>query len=189
MAHDNERDDCFEKLSITVPKEFSDILRKVAHERKLPISRLIWYALDNELDAANAFDYSCPRPTVTYVEFAYRDEAHKIMNFLRKFPEGMTIDMINIMRRQIGVDNRQVVMLALRELLKSGIAVESKTPPKSKYFRNFDPDLSWIRLSREKMEKLNYEHAKLKREQEALHNKQMKIYHGTELLKPEGEWE
>lgn len=168
MATKEDRDDFFQHVTGTVSADYIEILKKIAEQKGVPMSRLIAYAIDNELDAAEPFDYTCPRPTVQFVEYAYRDEAHKLYNFLCKFPEGASIDFINLSRRQIGIPNRQVVMLALRELLKTKLVFETTIKPRGKVFEKFGPGITWIKLSKDSIEAIE-------RQQKALAEKKAKI--------------
>ena len=175
-----ERND-LSRLVANIPDNLYDIVKKKATELKLPIGRIVAYALDNELDAANPFDYPLVEPETVFVEYAYIEEAQKIYNFLRKYPEGMDRGNIMLMRHIIGIPNKATVMLALRELLNSGMAIESKVAPKGKYFQSLHPDLIWIRIAQniEQIEKnkkaLEAKAAKLQQKIDRLEHKQAMV--------------
>lgn len=174
----------FSKISLTLPADLNEILRKLAADRRLPISRLIWYALDNELESPNPFNYECPEPETVFVQYAYSEEAKKIYDFLRKFPEGLNTDMIMLMRRQIGLPNKITLMLALRELLNTTLVVESKVPPKGRFFAGLNPDLTWIRLSKETQEHLARQRKVLDAKKSKLEKKESRLEYKETLLKP-----
>lgn len=121
------------------------ILKSKSDELKLPISRLIAIAIDNELDSTVPFSYPCPMPQSPYVEGAFDDEAMKIFRFLQRFPSGTGIDTLTLCRRDMEIKSRTSVLAGLRELLERKM-IEAFRPRKTKfkhaedymYFRIFE---------------------------------------------------
>lgn len=130
-------DDPFDVITVYVPKSLSYMLKSKSDEIAIPVSRLVLFAIDNELDVDTPFYYPCPDPTSPYVPFAYADEAGKILSFLSKFPSGTGRDTLMLCRRDIGIPSRTVFMLAYRELLDSG-QVEEFHPKRTKFRYNRD---------------------------------------------------
>lgn len=129
-------DDPFEKLTSFMPTDTAAILTQIADERGVPVSRLIAYAVDNELDLETPFNYPIPKPDTEYVEFAFATDAGKLLRFLQKLKGGAAPDTLLICRRMIGIDKREHVMYAYRELLEQGLIEEFY--PKSKNYRGRD---------------------------------------------------
>jgi len=96
----------------------------------VPISRLIAIAIDNELDAVEPFNYSLEFPDEPFLEMQYVDEGGKILRYLNKFGETGT-PLINLIlgRREVGIENRRIFLLAYREILHLGL-VEEYVPRK-----------------------------------------------------------
>ena len=124
--------DAFDCIKAYLPKGTIKILREMSLDLQLPISRLVAIAVDNELDVQNAFNYPCAMPTSPFVEFAFADEAGKLLNFMAKFPTGVSTDTLLLCRRDIGIESRAEVMLAYRELLEKGL-IEEFRPTKTRF--------------------------------------------------------
>lgn len=107
----------YESIQISLPKEVCELLREESAERKLPISRLVGYALDNELDCPVPFNFPCDLPKVQYVKHAYAEEAGRIEKLLEKFPRGIGLDTLILFRRSIGIPSKVTFMLGFRELI------------------------------------------------------------------------
>lgn len=122
-----------------------EILRKRAASMGLPVSKVIAFAIDNELDAAHPFNYPCTLPTTIYIENAYADEAQKLFTYLRKFPTGIGRETLVLNRRDYGVPSRETVMLAYRELLERDLIEEVPPPGKSK-FKGYPASYRYTRI-------------------------------------------
>jgi len=126
------KDEAFEKILAYVPKSLVAILKSRSEVLCLPVSRLICFALDNELDTDSPFNYPTFLPEAPYVEYAYADEASKMMAYLRKFPAGTGRDTLILCRRDYGVMKRDDAMHAYRELLEKGM-IEEFRPRHTKF--------------------------------------------------------
>jgi hypothetical protein len=121
------------RLNSHVAKVTGDILLDLSVEMDLPISKLIAYALDNEMDCAEPFKYDVTIPDVPYREFEYADEASKLLKYLMKnFASGTGLDMLVLCRRDIGVPDKARLLLGYRELLKREM-VEEFYPQHTKF--------------------------------------------------------
>jgi len=134
----------FEKLTIFLPKTLSYMLREKSQETTIPMSRLVMYALDNELDAPNPFNYPVELPMCEFFDTAYASEAHSIATYLLKFPHGTGRDMLMLCRRDMDIPNRETFLLAYRELLNNEIIVEAVPPGKTKF--NYADDYRYTKL-------------------------------------------
>lgn len=132
------------KMQVYLPKSLFGILKKAGEKMNLPLSRLMIYALDNELDSPVPFNYLCSWPLNEYIENAYADEATKIYNFLLKFPSGIGRDMLMTCRRDVGITNKNDLMLGLRELMKKDMVIEASPSKKTTF--TYNPEYKYIRL-------------------------------------------
>ena len=119
--------DAFVSTNVYLPKATANILKDLAATRKLPVSRLVAIAVDNELDVEPSFNYPVKLPDTNYREYAYAKEAGALMDWLSRFPHGVSLDTIMLCRRDIlGEEEhntaRPVVLEALRELVEKEIA-------------------------------------------------------------------
>lgn len=144
--HKNADDpnDPFVKIQVYVPRSVHKILKEKSDEMKLPISRICAIAIDNELDSPAPFTYPCVLPKSDYIPQAYIGEAGKISRFLLKFPYGIGRDGLMLLRRDIGIPNREQLMLGYRELLEIDYIEEIKQPLRSKF--NYGPDYLYTKL-------------------------------------------
>ena len=136
-------DDPFEKWTVFVPKSIAKEMKKISIERDLPLSKLMVYAADNELDCEIPFNYQYPMPTTDFVNRAYVHEAGKIFDYLKKFPKGTGVDTLLLCRRDIGVLNKETFMLAYRELLDSEL-VEEFYPQETKF--RYGKDYKYVKI-------------------------------------------
>jgi hypothetical protein len=114
---------------ITLPPSIHNILKEHNMRTGIPISTLVAIALDNELDQAEPFRYSCKCPNVPYVEYAYQNEAGKIFQFLQQHDgKGFDLETLVLLRRDIGIAERDRFLLALREISHVDSIVEWYTP-------------------------------------------------------------
>ena len=93
-------------------------------------------AIDNELDSPKPFNYPCELPTDEYKEYAYAKEAGVIYKWMTKLPNGVSKDTIVLARREFGIDSREVVLGALRDLIKQEMIEEFRPKPSSRVGRN-----------------------------------------------------
>jgi post-segregation antitoxin (ccd killing protein) len=91
-------------------------LEEEARKKGLPLSRLVAIAIDRELERPDAFKFDMNLPTIEYVEdgFEYADEAGKILHYLRTQKEGLSLDLLLILRHDIGVPDREIFLAAFK---------------------------------------------------------------------------
>jgi hypothetical protein len=140
----SKEDDPFEQVTIYMPKNLAYIIKSKSAELQLPASRLMCIALDNELDTPNPFYYPSEFPDKPFVQYAYAEEAGRIVDYLKKFPSGTGRDTLLLARRDMGIANRSTLLLALRELMETGIVEEFK--PRVTKFQH-GPDYRYLRLT------------------------------------------
>lgn len=113
-------------MNVMVPRATARIIQKVSEETGFPVSRLIAIAIDNEIsESVSAFNYPCLMPSSPFVEYAYAEEAGKLLQFIKQYEEKpMTIEQLMLCRRDAGIPSREVLMLAYRELLEKKMVEE-----------------------------------------------------------------
>ena len=139
----SKTNDMFDQLKVYIPVKTMDILKQASYDLEVPLSRLVAMALDNELDSTEPFNYPCELPTTDYVEYAYASEAGKLLAMMQLLPQGIALDSIMLARRDIGVPDRKVVMLAVRELLEKKL-VEFYKPKRTSF--NYHKDYVRLRV-------------------------------------------
>lgn len=91
----------------------------------LPLSRYIQIAIDNELDQAKPFSYSTKFPDEDFVEDKYAHEANIIFEFLKSYSsKGISVMMLMLLRRMVGIEDRERIYRGYNELLQSGVVEE-----------------------------------------------------------------
>jgi hypothetical protein len=116
-----------QKLQTWVSKHVKGALMFRSMNNKIPISRLIAIALEHELEREKPFEFDVTLPDEEYVEFAYADEAGRIMSYLRGDIQGFGLDMLCLLRHDIGIPDKQTFLLAFRELVNKEM-VEAYKP-------------------------------------------------------------
>ncbi|MFM6930422.1 MAG: hypothetical protein ACKOX6_18305 [Bdellovibrio sp.] len=126
--------DQFAHFTIHVPKETAKVIKQISEERVLPISRVICYAIDNELDCPVPFNYETEFPDVISREFEYAEEAAKILKFLMIHfqKSGTGLDMLVLCRRDMGIPSKERFLLGFRELLEKKM-LETFYPNNAKF--------------------------------------------------------
>jgi hypothetical protein len=131
-------------VSAYVSKSTYLFLRELSIQTSLPVSKLISFAIDNEMDAKIPFNYPCLEPTNEFIEGAYQAEALKISDYLKNFEGGADIETIMMHRRDIGIPDKNTLMLAVREMLKTGI-FEYADPPYRQHYQ-YPPGHKFLRI-------------------------------------------
>jgi hypothetical protein len=135
----NPEDESFQSITVYLPKSVYCILKAKSDQTNLPLSRLVAYAVDNELACGEPFRYDTALLDKPYVQDAYSEEANKIYKFLEKTEKsavGIGRDLLMLARRDIGIMNKDEFLLALRELYECDVIEEVK--PSNKTFKKYD---------------------------------------------------
>ena len=147
-------------MQFKCPVAFEQRLRDLSEARQMPMSRLIAIAVDNELHKTDkSFDQGLELPDVTdYEEFEFCDEAGKIANFLNGLSGGTGLDVMMLLRNEIGIPDKHRFLGGFAELLKSEQIVACK-PTRSFNRTKIAPDykvyktITNIRLEKERKRK------------------------------------
>ena len=145
-----EKIDTYSRVVVTLPTKVFAQLKALSIARELPVSRLIGYAIDNEFDFDPPFNYPCALPTTPYKAFEYAEEAAKILKFLiTETASGLGYDMILLLRRSIGIPDRERTLHGIRELLEQGM-IEEFYPGWSKFV--YGRDYRYVKPKRDVLE-------------------------------------
>ena len=128
---DSEESDMYTKVTMYMPKTIFEEVKALAEEKRLPVSKLLTFAADNELDQQQPFAYNDEWPQAPYIEDKFVEQASKVLKIIRKVPGGLSRDALLLLRREVGL-SRIDVLEGLRELLEKNIVQEYKNP-KSKF--------------------------------------------------------
>ena len=104
----------------------------------MPKARLIAIALHKELNREKPFKLPIETPDTFYEEFKYADQAGKILEFLRLQDVGLGLDMLYMLREEIGIKSDEELIEAWRELIEQDVLVKSK--PNRKCYPNVPDD-------------------------------------------------
>lgn len=135
----------FHCVKVYVPNALYKLAKMHADRAKLPVSRIVQIAIDNELDAPNPFYYPVEEPKNAYLADAYIEEAQLLARYLVKFASGCGKDQLMLCRRDVGILNKETFMCALRELREAKI-IEEIRPPTYAKFKGYRQDYRYIRL-------------------------------------------
>lgn len=138
----------FDILKVYLPQSLIKEIKRLAQEQYLPVSRLILYAIDNEMGRDKPFEYDSKLPTDPYVLHAYTEEAQQIYRYMYKFPTGLSRDQLLACRRDVGIESKDALLHGLRELLTIGLLEEQKPSGKSK-FKGYKSDYKILRFARD----------------------------------------
>ena len=114
-----------------VPPMLHARLRDQSRLLGLPMSRLVAIALDNEFDQAEPFNYNTELPD-NADDYAYVTESDKMLTYICRYPNGIGRDHLCLARYEFGVNDRSVVLAALKSLLDTGM-VEEVEPTRTKF--------------------------------------------------------
>lgn len=125
-------DDPFEKITFFAPKSLTKLLRHTSIQKDIPMSKLVSIAIDHEMERLDGFDQLLVKAQSEFKKNDYAQEAVRIFEFLKKFPGGTGIDTLWLFRREFGIKDKEIFMLAYRELIYSEM-VEEFYPQNSKF--------------------------------------------------------
>lgn len=118
-------DELLSKVAGYVSHARRDQLEKIVQEKKVPLSRLIAIAIERELESEKPFEFDVSLPDDEFVDFAFADEAGKILDYMGKIA-GLSLDLMVLARHDMGVPDRQTFMYAVRECIAKELLVPFK---------------------------------------------------------------
>lgn len=120
-------------LRVPVSSTLFDRLEAQAERFKMPVTRLVAIAVENELAKDKPFeDFVVKIPeSGTYDEFTFSDEAGKIVNWFRMFGASVTLDQLYIFRHDMHIPDGHTFLAGVRECLDRGM-IETFIPKRSR---------------------------------------------------------
>lgn len=131
-------------ITVFISKGTAEKIKEISMNKDIPVSRLIAYAVDNELDCVEPFSYDYSLPSIAYVENAYSDQAMKVYEYMKQFPKGIGLDTLLMGRRDAGLPDRLDFLMGYRELIMSKM-IEEFYPLNSKFKHAKDYRYSRVR--------------------------------------------
>lgn len=144
------KDNKMTQLKTMVSYYHKDKLEKIAKIRKISVARLIAIAIDNELNNDESFKFDTSFPGDEYVPYTYADEAGKLLKFMKTLRFGAGLDVLVLLRYDIGIPNKQVFLAAFRECLELNMIESFKRPKGKRNIKIYDPDYLYYRVKSEK---------------------------------------
>lgn len=125
-------------------KKTDEILKDIAKEKGIPVTRLLAYLIDNALDNETLFDFNHQIPKTMYEEGLYFSESVKIYNYLasENFPGGTDFEMLLLCRKDMGLETHLEFLNGYRELKAKGMIVETRM--KSLYYTK---PIAWVQIA------------------------------------------
>lgn len=121
------------RVSGNISNHHRDALLKIVFERKIPLARLIAIAIDKELMREDAFEICTTLPRDKTIEYAYAEQASKILSFMKDI-NGIGIDQLILLRHDVGIPDVTELLYGLKECIDKGF-VESFKPKPSPYVK------------------------------------------------------
>lgn len=106
------------KVTFHLPPSVESALKSQSHLKGMTISELASLALDNELQAANAFEL----PSIEGIPHTGDDlpQNYKLYDFIKAHP-GLTLTYLVTLRREIGIEKVEDLLIAHRTLLRKDL--------------------------------------------------------------------
>jgi len=113
---------------------------------KLTKSRLVAIAINNELDKETPFkvDFTLPEGII---EFSYAHEAGKIVTYMKGLRNGMSLDLLYVLRHDIGVPDADKFLAGFAECLQKEMLESYVAPANVKYTNSHDTTLYRLKLN------------------------------------------
>lgn len=115
------------KMSFYVPKHHHEKIRSISKLRKVSMSRLVALLVDDELIRDKPFNYDMTLQESE--DYAYVDQASKLLNFMNKLDKNMGLDTMLLMRYHIGIPEKETFLGAFQELLSKEMIEAYKEKP------------------------------------------------------------
>lgn len=112
--------DILERVVTYVSKHHKQQIMEYVYKNKIPVTRLLAYAIDQELSKDKPFDnFRYELPSDEMIEYSYIEEATKILRYMKDISgEGLGVDQIIELRHDIGVTDIDALLYGLRECVE-----------------------------------------------------------------------
>lgn len=113
---------------VTISKTLDEKLLKISEATGVPPQRLLAF----QLEGIPLVKYEIPK--VDWEEYAYADQAHKIITYLQKYGSDIDLDLLIILRHDIGLPNIDTLLKAFAECIHHKFIITKMKIPR------FHPD-------------------------------------------------
>lgn len=143
----NKRKEMLFRLVTYVSEHHKKKIMEIVFKKKIPITRLLAYALDQELEKEKPFEHFTYRlPNDEMVEYSHIDEATKILQYMKNV-EGLGIDQIISVRYDIGVPDIQSLLYGIRECVDKKMLEEYNPRVNVRQRTEYPKDYKFYRLT------------------------------------------
>jgi len=121
------------KMSTRVSNYQKDALHRISNERKLPMSRLIAYAVDNELLKDNPFQFETKLSEIAIMDIdldEFAEEARRIYNYMKLLSYETGLDVLLLLRHEMGISDKEIFLIAFNIALESNLIETFQPRPK-----------------------------------------------------------
>lgn len=123
-----KKESLFKAVRVFLPLSIVKTLEDISISRKIPSSRLIAIAVANELDTLKPFTYELELPKKTDAKFT--SMAGKIYKYLKLCTYGMDAKLLLIARNDMGIEDKDDFLKALKLLFDEEMIVEVNHKPR-----------------------------------------------------------
>jgi hypothetical protein len=109
------------KYSAMLSKYHGEKLNAHSLKTNIPLSRLICIAIDNELGREKPFEFDTTLPNEEIEDHAYADEGGRILKFLKMVQAGLSLDVLVLLRHDMGIPDKHIFLLTFGDLLRLGL--------------------------------------------------------------------
>lgn len=106
-------------------------LKGIARVKGISISRLVGFAIDNEMQKEGPFTFDTSLENKECTEYIYAEESALILDFMKTLTHGAGLDILLLLRHTIGIVDKEIFLVAFKECLDKKMIESFK--PSSKY--------------------------------------------------------
>ena len=105
------------RVTALISKQRHNEIVKLAKEKNLPMTRLASIAIYNEFQKDKPFDFDFSIPEEEAEEYAYADQATKILSYMRAKKNGLPIDIMIPLHHEMNIADKETFLFAFKELI------------------------------------------------------------------------
>lgn len=113
--------------NFTMPRALYNRVKEYSDKMEIPLTRLINYAIYNEMEMSNAFEFDMTMPNKEYVPMEFAKEASLLMNLINDMPndKGLGLDQLLLAKEAARIYDKDTLLLAYRELIENKMVYET----------------------------------------------------------------
>ena len=110
-------------VSTYLSKYHANLIKTEAARLQMPVARVIATLVDYAIDRKASFIHNLTLPrNDDNLEYSYADEGGKLLDFFNKLNNnGIGIDQLIMLRHDIGIDSREILLIVFAEILRNRI--------------------------------------------------------------------